>query len=80
MIDFASPFNLTLFGKHSQTSACCGISHIFSETRVAKQCEYRPFAYETDLVEFAKTHLPILLGTQVKVLRSQMPRPVNRIH
>jgi hypothetical protein len=33
---------------------------------------------ETDLVEFAKTHLPILLGTQVTVSRKQIPRPVNR--
>jgi hypothetical protein len=33
-----------------------------------------------DLVEFAKTHLPILLGTQVTVSRKQIPRPVNRIH
>ena len=32
----------------------------------------------TDLVEFAKTHLPILLGTQVTVSRKQIPRPVNR--
>ena len=41
---------------------------------------YRPFANETDLVEFAKTHLPILLGTHVTVFRSQLPRPVHRIH
>ena len=34
----------------------------------------------TDLVEFAKTHLPILLGTQVTVFRSQPPRQINRIH
>ncbi len=33
-----------------------------------------------DLVEFAKTHLPILLGTQVTVSRKQTPRPVHRIH
>ncbi len=32
----------------------------------------------TDLVEFAKTHLPILLGTQVTVSRKEIPRPVNR--
>ena len=31
-----------------------------------------------DLVEFAKTHLPILLGTQVTVFRKQNPRPVHR--
>ncbi len=34
----------------------------------------------SDLPEYAKTHLPILLGTQVMVFRSQMPRPVNWIH
>ena len=34
----------------------------------------------TDLVEYAKTHLPILLGTQVTVSRKQIPRPVHRIH
>ena len=34
----------------------------------------------SDLPEYAKTHLPILLGTQVTVFRSQIPRPVNRIH
>ena len=34
----------------------------------------------TDLLEFAKTHLPILLGTQVTVSRKQLPRPVHRIH
>ena len=32
----------------------------------------------TDLIEYAKTHLPILLGTQVTVSRKQIPRPVNR--
>ena len=37
-------------------------------------------AAATDLVEFAKTHLPILLGTQVTVSRKEIPRPVNRIH
>ena len=34
----------------------------------------------TDLIEYAKTHLPILLGTQVTVSRKQLPRPVHRIH
>ena len=33
-----------------------------------------------DLPEYAKTRLPILLGTQVTVSRKQIPRPVNRIH
>ncbi len=34
----------------------------------------------SDLPEYAKTHLPILLGPQVTVSRKQLPRPVNRIH
>ena len=34
----------------------------------------------TDLVEFAKTHLPILLGTQVIIPRTRIPREVHRIH
>ena len=34
----------------------------------------------TDLVDYARTHLPILLGTQVTVSRKQIPRPVHRIH
>jgi hypothetical protein len=33
-----------------------------------------------DLTDYAKTHLPILLGTQVTVSRKQIPRPVHRIH
>ena len=33
-----------------------------------------------DVLEYAKIHLPILLGTQVTVSRKQLPRPVNRIH
>ena len=32
----------------------------------------------TDLVDYARTHLPILLGTQVTVSRKQILRPVNR--
>ncbi len=39
---------------------------------------YRPFAYETDLLDYARAHLPILLGTQVTVSRKQILRPVNR--
>ena len=34
----------------------------------------------SDLPEYAKTHLPILLGTQVTVSRKEIPRPVHRIH
>ena len=38
----------------------------------------RFLAAVTDLVDYARTHLPILLGTQVTVSRKQIPRPVNR--
>ena len=34
----------------------------------------------SDLPEYAKAHLPILLGPQVTVSRKQIPRPVNLIH
>lgn len=34
----------------------------------------------TDLIDYARTHLPILLGTHVTVSRKQIPRPVHRIH
>ena len=34
----------------------------------------------TDLIDYARAHLPILLGTQVTVSRKQIPRPVHRIH
>ena len=33
-----------------------------------------------DVLEYAKIHLPILLGTQITVSRKQIPRPVHRIH
>ena len=40
----------------------------------------RPKMAATDLIDYAGTHLPILLGTQVTVYRKEIPRPVNRIH
>ena len=34
----------------------------------------------TDLIDYARAHLPILLGTHVTVSRKQIPRSVHRIH
>jgi hypothetical protein len=51
---------------------------IFSKKRNVAANDAKSAA--TDLIEYAKTHLPILLGTQVTVFRSQIPRPANRIH
>jgi hypothetical protein len=34
----------------------------------------------TDLIEFARQNLPILLGTRVSVPRTHTPRPVHCIH
>ena len=33
-----------------------------------------------DVLEYAKIHLPILLGTHTSVRRKQPPREVHRIH